>query len=291
MNAKTFLITLLVSILLCLNNAKARSTLEKMEEYQSNDQVSSMFTGKGVREITSKPIIINKTEQDGEIIATDGVKEKRTRTNQTSKDLNSMSKVKGSLETQSIKPNMTTTSTTTSKSLRSSYAFTSITPTELLGTVSITTNTTNTNDPNSKPKVKGSLENQSIQPNTTTTSTTTPVTTSKLFRASNAFTSVTPTELPGTLSTTTTTTNTKNQNYKPKQKGSLDTQSINPNTTATSTATSKSLRPSYSSNLTAPTEVLGTVLTTTTTSYSYSASIIPLPIDDKTRIQSEPIEV
>ena len=289
MNAKTFLITLLVSILLCLNNAKARSTLEKMEEYQSNDQVSSMFTGKSVREITSKPIVINKTEQDGEIIVTDGVKAKRTRTNQTSKDLHSMFKVKGSLETQSIKPNTTTTSTTTLKSLRSSYAVTSITPTELLGTVSITTNTTNTNDPNSQPKVKGSLENQSIQPNTTTTSTTTLVTTSKLFRASNAFTSVTPTELPGTLSTTTTTTNTKN--YKPKQKGSLDTQSINPNTTATSTATSKSLRRSYSSNLTVPTEVLGTVLTTTTTSYSYSAHIIPLPIDGKTRIQSEPIEV
>ena len=122
-------------------------------------------------------------------------------------------------------------------------------------------------------------------------SATTLVTTSELFRASNAFTSVTPTELPGTLSTTTTTTNTKNQNYKPKQKGSLDTQSINPNTIATSTATSKSLRSSYSSNLTVPTEVLGTVLTTTTTSYSYSAPIIPLPIDDKTRIQSEPIGV
>ena len=291
MNAKTFLITLLVSILLCLNNAKARSTHEKMEESQSNDQSSSMFPGKDVRVLNSKSITVNETEQDGEVIATDGVKAKRTRTNQTSKDLNSMSKVKVSLETPSIKPDTTTTSTTTPKSLRSSYAFTSITPTDHLGTVSITTNTTNTNDPNSQPKVKGSLENQSIQPNTTTTSTTTPVTTSKLFRASNAFTSVTPTELPGTLSTSTTTTNTKNQNYKPKQKVSLDTQSINPNTTATSTATSKSLRPSYSSNLTAPTEVLGTVLTTTTTSYTYSAPIIPLPTDDKTRIQSEPIEV
>ena len=132
MNAKTFLITLLVSSLLCLNNAKARSTLEKMGESQSNDQSSSMFPGKDVREITSKSIGINETEQDGEVIATDGVKSKRSRTTQTSKDLNSMSKVKGSLETQSIKPNLTTTSTTTSKSLRSSFAFTSITPTELL---------------------------------------------------------------------------------------------------------------------------------------------------------------
>ena len=104
MNAKTFLITLLVSSLLCPNNAKARSTHEKMEESQSNDQSSSMFPGKGAREITSKPIVINETEPDGEIIATDGVKAKRTRTNQTSKDLNSMSKVKGSLETQPIKP-------------------------------------------------------------------------------------------------------------------------------------------------------------------------------------------
>ena len=155
MNAKTFLITLLFSSLLCLNNANARSTLEKMEESQSNDQSSSMFPGNGVKEITSKSIAIHETEQDGEIIATDGVKAKRTRTNQTSMELTSMSKVKGSLETQSIKPNTTTTSITTLKSLRFSYAFTSITPTELLRTVSITTNTTYTNDPNSQPKVKG----------------------------------------------------------------------------------------------------------------------------------------
>ena len=179
MNAKTFLITLSVSSLLCLNNAKARSTIEKMEESQSNDQSSSMFPGNGVKEITSKSIAIHETEQDGEIIATDGVKAKRTRTNQTSMELTSISKVKGSLETQSITSNTTTTSKTTAKLFRPSYASTSMTPTELLSTISLTTTNTNTNDPNSHSKVKGSLENQSIQPNTTTTNAPTSVTTSK----------------------------------------------------------------------------------------------------------------